>query len=399
MSARNAEAAAWTDPDSLDLAALSRRDGEKWSVAKDGVLPAWVADMDFPIAPSIRQAVLHRMDTDLGYPAWYDESEGGPLGAAFAHRAHRRHGFAADPAHVRLFTDINQAMQVVLQLGTAPGDGVALHTPVCPPFEDTIGKLGRVARTVPIRMRDGAWRLDVDHLRDTVTGRRGGPPCRALFLVNPHNPTGRVLRRRELLDIAALAVEHDLLVVSDEVHADLVYPGHQHIPFASLSDEVAERTVTLTSGSKTFNLAGIRCAVAHIGVKAVRDAVDDHQGLLFGQVSALAVDALKAAWTSADGWLDRVMTVLRHNRATVAEQLPPGVACVLPEATYLAWLDCRALDLGEEPSDFFAREARVLLMPGSLFGSEGAGFVRLNFATPPRILAELLRRIRGALGH
>lgn len=114
-------------------------------------------------------------------------------------------------------------------------------------------------------------------------------------------------------------------------------------------------------------------------------------------MSALAVDALKAAWTSADDWLDQVMAVLRRNRATVAERLPPGVDCVLPEATYLAWLDCRALGLREEPSDFFAREAKVLLMPGSLFGSEGEGFVRLNFATPPRVLAELLRRIRGAL--
>ncbi|MGP8298550.1 MalY/PatB family protein [Streptomyces inhibens] len=393
----SAGAAEWTDPDSLDIASLSRRDGEKWAVAKDGVLPAWVADMDFPIAPAIREAVLRRVDTDLGYPAWYDMSEGGPLGEVFARRMHRRHGFAADPTHVRLFTDINQAMQVVLQLGTAPGDGVALHTPVCPPFEATIGKLGRVPRTVPIRLREGGWRIDIDRLRDEVMGRQG-PPCRALFLVNPHNPTGRVLRRDELLEIAALAVEHDLLVVVDEVHADLVHPGHRHIPFASLSDEIAERTVTLTSGSKTFNLAGVRCAVAHIGVKAVREAVDDHQGLLFGQVSALAVDALKAAWTGADGWLDQVMTVLRRNRDTVVEHLPPQVGCVLPEATYLAWLDCRALGLGEEPSDFFAREAKVLLMPGSLFGSEGEGFVRLNFATPPPVLAELLRRIRGALG-
>lgn len=390
------EPAGLADLDALDLTTLSRRDGEKWAMAGHGVLPAWVADMDFPISPVIRRVLVRRIDTDLGYPAWFDGTDGRPLGEVFAARMRRRFGFAADPSHVRLFTDVNQAMQVVLHFGTSTGDAVALHTPACPPFEEVFTKLSRPPRTVPIRCRDGQWQIDLDWLADELRGR-GGAPCRALLLVNPHNPTGRVFRREELKELAVLAIEHDLLVISDEVHADLTYPGHQHIPFASLSEEIAARTVTLTSGSKAFNLAGVRCAVAHIGVKEIRDAVDAQRGILFGQVSALGVDALRAAWTDGDSWLDTVCSLLERNRWRLAEQLPEGIGYVMPEATYLAWLDCRSLGLGDNPSAFFERDAKVLLCRGSEFGPEGKGFARLNFATSLPVLDELLRRMRAAL--
>ncbi|MEU1876606.1 aminotransferase class I/II-fold pyridoxal phosphate-dependent enzyme [Streptosporangium sp. NPDC020072] len=382
--------------DALDLATLSLRDGEKWASAPAGVLPAWVADMDFPISPAVRRALVERIDTDLGYPAWYDESRGGPLGEAFAGRMLGRFGFAADPAHVRLFTDINQAMQVALHFGTSPGDPVALHSPVCPPFTEMLTKLGRPPRPVPIRWRAGDWDLDLDRISEEVSGRHG-TPCRALFLVNPHNPTGRVFRRDELEALAALAVEHDLLVISDEAHAELAYDGYRHIPFAAVSEEAAARTVTITSGSKAFNLAGVRCAVAHIGAKEVRDAVDAHRGILFGQVSALGVDALRAAWTEGDPWLKTVRDLLARNRLRVAERLPEGVVYRLPEATYLAWLDCRALGLGDDPSAFFLERARVMLFRGPDFGPEGRGFARLNFATSPAVLDEMLDRMRAAV--
>ena len=392
------ESAGLVDLDALDLATLSHRDGEKWAAARHGVLPAWVADMDFPISPVIRQALLRRIDTDLGYPAWFNQTtDGCPLGEVFAERMRRRFEVTVDPSHVRLFTDVNQAMQVVLHLGTSTGDAVAFHTPACPPFEEIFTKLGRPPRPVPIRCRDGHWQLDLDWMADDLRGR-GVAPCRALVLVNPHNPTGRVFRQEELKELAALVIEHDLLVISDEVHADLTYPGYRHIPFASLSEEIAARTVTLTSGSKAFNLAGVRCAVAHIGVKEIRDGVDAQRGILFGQVSALGVDALKAAWTDGDSWLDNVRSLLERNRWRVAEQLPGGIGYVMPEATYLAWLDCRSLGLGDDPSAFFKSNAKVLLYRGSEFGPEGDGFARLNFATSLPVLDELLRRMRAALG-
>ncbi|MBL1098305.1 MalY/PatB family protein [Streptomyces coffeae] len=382
--------------DAFDLATLSRRDGEKWSSAPEGVLPAWVADMDFPISPAVRRALLHRIDTDLGYPAWYDESEGGPLGEVFARRMRQRFAFEADPAHVRLFTDVNQAMQIALHLGTAPGDPVAVHTPACPPFLDVLTKLDRPPRTVPIRRAGGEWDPDIGRLVAELRGAADGG-CRALLLVNPHNPTGRVLRRDELLALAEVVVERDLLVISDEVHAELTYDGSVHIPFASLSEEVAARTVTVTSGSKAFNLAGARCAVAHIGVKTLRDSVDAHRGLLFGQVGALGVEALKAAWSEGDEWLAGVREVLARNRLRVAEALPEGIGFVPPEATYLAWLDCRALGVGDDPSVFFQDQGKLMLFRGADFGPEGRGFARLNFATSPPVLEELLRRMRTAV--
>ncbi|MFF7700944.1 MalY/PatB family protein [Streptomyces lydicus] len=380
----------------VDPYRLAQRDGEKWATAGDGMLSSWVADMDFPTAPAIREALMRRADGDLGYPTWFDESRGGPLGEVFAERTLRRYGHRPDPTHTRLFTDINQAMLATLQVATEPGDAVLLHTPACPPFVEVIEKIGRRPLTVPVEEADGGWEFDPARMARAAADGTSGR-CRVLFLVNPHNPTGRVFRRAELESLAELVLRNDLLVISDEVHADLTHAPHRHIPFASLGAEIAARTVTLTSGSKAFNLAGIRCAVAHIGPPAVREAVDARRGLLFGQVGVLAVEALKAAWTAGDDWLDEVMAVLARNRRRLAERLPRGIRCRTPEATFLAWLDCRQVGLDADPMPFFRDEAKVLLFSGPAFGACGEGFVRLNFGTSPQILEETLDRMDKAL--
>ncbi|PID55385.1 MAG: aminotransferase [Micrococcales bacterium] len=349
--------------------------------------------MDFPVAPVVREALHRRIDTDLGYATGYDERDGGSLGATFAARMRRRFDFDAEPSHLRTFTDINQAMQVMLRLGLADGDPVVLHSPVCPPFTDVLEQMHRPPRRVPLTLRKQGWHVDLDRTAEAV--RRG---ARALLLVNPHNPTGRVFRRTELEHLGELAVRTGVLVISDEVHADLVHEG-RHIPFASLSPEIAEHTVTLTSGSKAFNLAGVRCAVAHIGVPRIRDAVDAHRGLLFGQAGVLATTALQAAWSDGDVWLDQVRSVLAENRFTLQRELPEGIQHRPPEATFLSWLDCRPLGLGDDAATFFEQYARVKLFRGSDFGPEGMGHVRLNFATSPSILGEMLRRIRQAVAQ
>ncbi|MGI5467562.1 MalY/PatB family protein [Streptomyces sp. CA-132043] len=390
--------AAQSKLDFLDLRELSQRDGEKWAHAGPDVLASWVADMDFPTAPAIREAVARRAAGDLGYPMWFDESDGGPLGEVFAERTWRRYGHAPDPTHVRLFTDVNQALLATLQLATSPGDSVLLHTPACPPFVEIVERLGRTPLTVPIEDHGAGWEFDPGRM-ESAAAAAGPGRCRALFLVNPHNPTGRVFRRTELESLAELALRHDLLVISDEVHADLTHAPHQHIPFASLGPEVAARTVTLTSGSKAFNLAGVRCAVAHIGPKTVREALDSWQGMLFGQVGVLAVEALKAAWTSGDAWLAEVKSLLDLNRRRVAEHLPDGLSYRIPEAGFLAWLDCRGVEVGDDPMPFFRDRAKVLLFSGPAFGTDGNGFVRLNFGTSPSVLDETLTRMRGAVAH
>ena len=379
--------------DDLDLDRLSQRPGMKWAVTEPGVLAAWVADMDFPIPPPVRAALQRRVDTDLGYPVWTDSADGPPLGEAFAERMTRRYGFTPDPSYVREFTDINQALQVILYLATRPGDPVALHVPAYPPFLDTLASMDRPLVPIPMLDTGDGWGFDADRLAADVA-RHG---CRALLLVNPQNPTGRAFRRDELLAIADLALAHDLLVISDEIHADLVYAPGVHIPFASLGAEVAARTVTVTSATKAFNLAGIRCSVAHIGPAHLRQALAAHPNVLFGEVNVLGVEATLTAWREGDDWLAGVRAVLDRNRRQLAEALPPDVGYRVPEATYLAWLDCRALGLGPDPAEFFRKEARVLLAGGPPFGPGAEGFARLNFATSGPVLEEILTRINDAI--
>lgn len=377
----------------LDLGWLRAKRGAKWS--EPDVLPAWIADMDFPLAPPVRAAIEAMVDRgDLGYPAWFED--GCPLAGAFAERMAERYGWRVDLAAVRGFGDLLQILQVVLHLTTEPGDGVALHVPQYPPFLATLRRMRRTAVPCPLEPVDGGWTFDLARLADQLAATR----CRTLLLVNPHNPTGRMFTRAELTGLAELVVERDLLVIADEVHADLGYPPHQHIPFATVDPEVAARTVTMTSATKAFNIAGIRCAVAHVGPPALRDTLDVLPEDLFGPLNVLGVAATTAAWRDGGDWLASVRAHLRANRDLLAELLVrrlPGVRFRPPQATYLAWLDCRELGLPVEPATFFRDRARVQLSPGPTFGLGGDGFVRLNFATSAPILTEIVDRMAEAV--
>ncbi|MFI2765371.1 MalY/PatB family protein [Streptomyces echinatus] len=376
----------------VELSSLTRRPGVKWNRAAPGVLAAWIAEMDFPPAPAVREALLRCVQEDLGYPAWDGRPEEIPLRTAFAERMRKCHGWVLDPGHVREFTDINQGLQAVLAVATRPGDGVAVHTPAYPPFLATVTGMERRLRPVPYVRRDGAWVFDAGRLEGELAD--GG--CRVLLLVNPHNPTGRVLRRDELETLAELACRHDLLVISDEIHADLVHRSHRHVPFASLSPEVAARTVTLTSATKAFNVPGVRCAVAHVGAAEVRAALASPTHL-YGEPNTFGVAATLAAWREGDSWLAQLRRVLERNAELVRAELPDGIGYTVPEGSFLAWLDCRSLDLPTDPATFFLEKARVLLNDGRSFGPGGEGFVRLNFGTSATLLREMLGRMRDAV--
>ncbi|RJL34677.1 aminotransferase class I/II-fold pyridoxal phosphate-dependent enzyme [Bailinhaonella thermotolerans] len=377
----------------LDVQSLAARDGMKWSKAEPGTIACWVADMDFPVPPPVREALIRRVDTDLGYPAWAIGEAQNPLAPAFAERMERRYGWRPDPAHVRCYNDINQALQVVLVTCTRPGDAVAMHTPAYTPFLQTLGEMERPLLPIPMEETSEGWEFDLDRLDRDLRGRG----CRALVLVNPQNPTGRAFRRPELEGLAELAERHDLLVIADEIHADLTYAPRRHIPFASVSPDAAARTITLTSATKAFNLAGIRCCVAHVAPAAVREALAAQPQHLFGEVSVFGVDATLAAWREGDAWLDGALRVLDRNRRLIAERLPVGARYHVPEATYLAWLDLRAFGLGPDPAAHLLAEARVMTVPGPSFGPGGDGFARLNFATSTGVLQEILARVAKAL--
>jgi cystathionine beta-lyase len=379
--------------DVLDETWLAAKPGIKWRRYGPGVIAAWVADMDFAIPSVVRKALEEVLDVgDLGYPDWRG---GSPLREAFAVRMATRYGWEPDPGRVRELTDVIQGLQVSLHLATAPGDAIAIHTPTYPPFLASIASMGR--RLVPIPFEDttGGWRFDASRAEAAIAGAG----CTMLVLVNPHNPTGRVLEREELAQLWEIAERHDLLVVADEVHAELTYPPHSHVPFAALGQGAAKRTITLTSATKAFNLAGIRCALAHVGPQKVLSAWDEAPFALFGHASNLSVAATVAAWRDGDAWAKTVLSYLQGNRDAFHAGLSahlPAIGHHRPEGTYLSWLDLGRLGLGPDPAGEVLERARVAVGRGSDFGPGGEGFIRVNFATSRALVEAIVSRLAGA---
>lgn len=366
--------------------------GVKWRRFGDEVIPAWVADMDIRPAGFIRDLVADlAVRGDFGYNRGASEQ----LPEAFAAWQGEHHDWTPDVERVRLFCDVLHAIDICLWLHTEPGDGIVLFTPIYPPFLKAIaGAEGR--RLIDVPLDADGWRLDADRLRAAIDDR-----TRVILTCNPHNPTGRVFDDDELAAIATVAAEHDLLVLSDEVWADFVHPGPaRHRPLATVGADIAARTVTISSASKSFNLAGLRCAVAHIGHPDIEAKLEGLPGHLLGAVSTPGAEASLAAWTRGRPWLDDVRTHLVDRRDHLLKRLTadlPEVGVHCPEATYLAWLDLTGFDLGDDPSARLVESAKVALSPGPDFGPLGHGFARLNFATSEPILDEILDRLVGAL--
>ncbi|KSU52563.1 aminotransferase class I/II-fold pyridoxal phosphate-dependent enzyme [Gordonia sp. JH63] len=380
--------------DDLELTRLSQRSGAKWArVRTDGVIPAWVADMDFPLAPEINDELVEFVARgDLGYPDWLS---GTPLRSAFARRMLDKYGWNVNPAHVREQTDLIQALQLLLRLSTAPGDAVAIQTPNYPPFLATLETMRLRSVEVPFRRTSSGWCLDFDEFEQLLRLHRP----KVLVLVNPHNPTGRVHTRAELNRIAELADQFDLLVISDEIHAELVYRPHRHIPFGSINESAAARTVTITSAGKAFNLAGLRCAVVHYGSRDLLRRRDAEPPDLYGTVSVLGVIGHVAAWQKASDWHGELIRVLDRNRRRVHDFLGatlPEVVHHLPEATYLSWVDVSAFGL-DDPVDAIRRRGRVLVDGGRGFGGSSADHIRINFATSASILEQILEGVAAGL--
>jgi len=385
--------------DELDPVTLRGRRSEKWHTYPADVLPAWVAEMDFPIAAPIQQELRRFVETgDVGYPIGLTETG---LPEVFCERMEERFGWRPDPARVEILSEVVQGMYLALVAYSAPGDGIAVQTPIYPPFLGSIKDTER--RLVENRMRLDGDRLefDLEGLADSLA--KEGQRCPLLLFCNPHNPSGRVYTRTELERLAEIAVEHDLVVVTDEIHGDLLFDGREHIPLATVGPEIAARTITLTSASKSFNIPGLRTAIAHFGSadlqKRFNTVLPRH---VRGGLGLYGLYATMAAWRWAQPWLDEVVPYLEANRefaqATLAERIPE-IRFLRPESTYLAWLDCRTLDLKGAPAMHFMRNGRVALTDGKLFGPGWEGFARLNFATSRPILSDVIDRMAKSLGR
>ena len=301
---------------------------------------------------------------------------------------------------MRELCDIVQGLQWILHLATPVDSLLALHVPAYPPFLDTSSAMSRPILPIPAERTASGWALR-PRSRSPPTSPRpaagAGPSCSATRRTRRATSS----RAAELERLAALAEEHDLLVISDEIHADLVYPPAAHVPIAALDPAIAARTVTLTSATKAFNIAGVRCAVAHLGSDGGATGWDAQPQHLFGVVSPLGVEATRAAWRTAGTGSTALVVHLDRNRRLLGSLLAaplPDVGYVPPEATYLAWLDLRALQLADPPHSVL-RDGGVVLSPGPDFGPQGEGFVRLNFATSAAVLEALVARLASAVAR
>ena len=382
------------DFNAISLEALRRRRGAKWNRYPPDVLPAWVADMDFDMAEPIRAGLARMMEAnDLGYAAKLPESGLPEAFAAFA--ARRFPGWEVAPERVIAIADIVQGIHIALEAYTRPGDGVCTLTPVYPPFLQAVAQTGRRLDHCTMVRTGDRYEIDFDALRAAIDER-----TRLLLLCTPHNPLGRVFDREELEELARIAIERDLVVVADEIHADVVYRGFRHIPFASLGADVEARTVTMTSATKSFNIAGLRCAVVAFGSDALAQRFDAWPERIRGAVSSFGMEATRIAWTECDEWLEALLAHLEGNRdflhSFLAERLP-GIRMRRPAATYLGWLDCRDFGLDPDPYQWFLDRARVGFNDGRDFGDGGEGHVRINFATSRAILTQVLERMEESL--
>jgi cystathionine beta-lyase len=381
----------------LSHGALRARRSAKWNQYGVDVLPAFVADMDFSVAAPI-QAAIERIvqDRDYGYPLRDGEKPDRLIAKVFAERMQSRYGWQLEPDLVLPMADLVQGTYAPILAFSDLGDGVVLQVPNYPPFRDAINTTER--RLLALPMRDDGTRhvFDMTELAKLVDQR-----TRIFVLCNPQNPTGRVFSRDELLALGQFAVEHDLIVISDEIHSDLVFSGQQHIPLASLGPEIAARTITLNSATKSFNIPGLRCALIAFGTEDLRRRF--HKRIpqrLTGSVNIVGADATVAAWSECQPWLDAVMQHLLKARNRVKDVLAaeaPAIRFHAPEATYLAWLDCSKLGLSTSAFQFFLDEARIGFSAGETFDPDCAQFVRFNFATSMPILDDILDRMVAAM--
>lgn len=380
---------------------IPRRDSDsaKWNAFDADVLPMWVADMDFRSPEPVLRALHERVEHGVfGYSFGSEK----PLAQAISDRMAQRFGWQVDPAHIVFIPNLFYGLYVVSRAYAEPDNGsVLIQTPVYGPFISAPSNAGRPLRTAEmdaVRVNGHLrYEIDFDRFEAAIT-----PDTRLFILCSPHNPVGRVWSRAELERLTDICLRHNLVIVSDEIHADLVYAGSQHIPTGALSPEVAARTVTLHSASKAFNLPGLALGYAIVPnddlrrqLTGVLNAANVHSGML-GAVATLA------AYREGQPWLDALKVYLQANRDYLLDYLQrclPQIVPTRPEGTYLAWLDCRAAGIPGKPSDFFLHEAKVAFNDGAWFGQGGEGFVRLNFGCPRATLTEALERMSAALAR
>jgi len=369
-----------------------RTESIKWNYYDEDVLPMWVADMDFLCPPEVTAALRQRVEHGIfGYP-----TEPPQLRGIIVDRLKRRYDWAIEPEWIAFIPNVFSGFHLAAHAVARPGDGVLLTPPVyfpmllVPKNVDLRGQLVQLEKA-----NDGTYSVPFDRVEAAIDGR-----SRLFILCNPQNPVGKVYQRNELEQFAEICLKHDLVICSDEIHSDFIYDDHKHVPIAALSPKIADRTITLMSPVKSFNVAGIPFAFAVISNPGLREQYQNAGKGLVIHPSALGYTAALAAFEHCDDWSADLAKVLQANRDFAAQFIAteiPGVKMTPMEGTYLAWLDCRDAGIDGSPYDFLLEKARVATVDGARFGPGGEGFVRLNIACPRSQLQEGLKRICNAL--
>lgn len=373
--------------DEIGLEKLRKRTSQKWARYPADVLPLFVAESDFPTPPNVARALHEAVDNgDLGY------AEPSRIGLAYAKFSAQRFGFAQNPDDVIAVPEVMVGVAEILRVITQPGDRIVINPPVYPPFFMTIDEVRRDVEEVALRYNGGTYDLDFDALEAAF--KQG---ARAYMFCNPHNPVGRAYSREDVLRVATLAEKYGVAVIADEIHAPLELPGATHTPFESIVAQTGVHAITMTSASKGWNIAGLKCALAISSSKWGRGVFDALPKELPERVGHLGVIATQSAFADDVPYLDRVVAhleVQRHNlQSLLAKYGLDKIRYAPPQAGYLAWLDCSGLGLDDEPANVFFKRGKVALYPGRLFGKQGASHVRFNFATSSAIIEEAVKRM------
>lgn len=374
-----------------NLAELQTHSSAKWRGFPKDVLPLPVAEMDFPVAEPIR-ALLTEMvaKSDLGYLDSIPE-----LALGFKKFAAQRWGWDVDPLQVRAATDVGVAVVEILRVFTNPGDSILMSSPVYHNFYTWINetKLNKV--DVPFERtgdeNGNPWSINWEGIEKAYASG-----IKVHLLCSPHNPLGRIYSKEELQRIVELATKHDVLVISDEIHAPLTYKGESFTPFLSLGKSAEKVGVTVTAASKGWNIAGLKCAIIVTQDEALNKRLNELAPAMHYRASLLGGFATAVAFSEGTVWLDSVLENLDHNRRMIRDLLDaklPSVRYHIPQNSYLAWLDLEALDLGADPSATLLEKGRVAFNAGHTFGEQCSHYVRLNFATSPTIITEAIERI------
>ena len=374
-------------------------DSIKWNLYDEDVLPMWVADMDFrspePVIRALRERVEHGV---FGYPGGVMVDS--PASAAFRQLIVQRmaslYGWHILPEDLVFLPGVVTGFNLASHTFASPGGGVLVQTPVYPPTLDTAETTGCTHQQMQLtRTKDGSYKVDWELFASSITRE-----TRLFILNNPHNPVGKVFQQKELARVAEICLHNGVVICSDEIHSDLVFEGHHHIPIASLDPEVADITITLIAPTKTYNLAGVQCSIAIIQNAELRKRYLYAKKGLVGWVNLMGFTAGYAAYKYGNEWLTQLLKYLQENRDLLFEFVRndlPGVSMCKPGGTYLAWLDCSEAGLQENAHLFFLNQAKVAMNDGLTFGVGGERFVRLNFGCPRSVLLESLKRMRKAL--